>query len=60
MWIQKHVPGWLQNTHVYQWPEEMEDLLLGLSRMEKYTPPPVPTDLAVTVRPVAPASVDAP
>ncbi|CAG10363.1 unnamed protein product, partial [Tetraodon nigroviridis] len=37
---QKHVPGWLQNTHVYQWPEEMEDLLLGLRRMEKYSPPP--------------------
>ncbi|XP_029688547.1 adapter protein CIKS-like isoform X3 [Takifugu rubripes] len=57
---QKHVPSWLQNTRVYLWPQEMEDLLLGLFRAEKYAPPPVSTDLTVTMRPVAPTFADAP
>lgn len=60
MSIQKHVPSWLQNTRVYQWPRDMEDLLLGLLRVEKYAPPPVPTNLAVTMRHVASTSVDTP
>lgn len=58
--MQKHVPCWLQNTRVYLWPQEMEDLLLGLLRAEKYAPPPVSTDLTVTMRPVAPTFADAP
>lgn len=56
--MQKHIPSWLQNTHVYQWPQEMKDLLLGLLRVEKYAPPPVSTDLAVTMSPLAPTSYD--
>lgn len=56
--MQKHVPSWLQNTRVYQWPQEKEDLLLGLLRVEKYAPPPVSTGLTMTMRPVAPTSVD--
>lgn len=58
--MQKHVPSWLQNTRVYLWPQEMEDLLLGLLRAEKYAPPPVSTDLTVTMRPVAPTFADSP
>lgn len=58
--MQKHIPSWLQNTRVYLWPQEMEDLLLGLLRREKYTPPLVPTDLAVTIRPVAHTFSDRP
>ncbi|XP_051870755.1 E3 ubiquitin ligase TRAF3IP2 isoform X2 [Pristis pectinata] len=37
----KHVPSWLQNTHVYNWPVQSQDILRRLMRLEKYNPPPV-------------------
>ncbi|XP_072116215.1 E3 ubiquitin ligase TRAF3IP2-like isoform X2 [Mobula birostris] len=37
----KHVPSWLQNTHVYKWPMQRQDILRRLMRLEKYNPPPV-------------------
>ncbi|XP_041067673.1 E3 ubiquitin ligase TRAF3IP2 isoform X1 [Carcharodon carcharias] len=37
----KHVPSWLQNTHVYCWPMHSQDILRRLMRLEKYNPPPV-------------------
>ncbi|XP_024128709.1 uncharacterized protein LOC112146888 [Oryzias melastigma] len=49
---QNVVPGWLQNTRVYRWPQDTEDLLLRLFRVERYIPPPVPAELAVIIRPV--------
>ncbi|XP_023256737.1 adapter protein CIKS-like isoform X1 [Seriola lalandi dorsalis] len=53
---QKHVPSWLQNTRIYCWPQDTEDLLLRLLREERYVPPPVPTELTLIIRPVAPSS----
>uniref|UniRef100_A0A3B3DHW8 SEFIR domain-containing protein n=1 Tax=Oryzias melastigma TaxID=30732 RepID=A0A3B3DHW8_ORYME len=44
---QNVVPGWLQNTRVYRWPQDTEDLLLRLFRVERYIPPPVPAELAL-------------
>ncbi|KAK9534352.1 hypothetical protein VZT92_009398 [Zoarces viviparus] len=50
---QKHVPCWLQNTCVYRWPQDTEDLLLRLLKEERYLPPPVPLELTLIIRPVA-------
>ncbi|XP_023694847.2 E3 ubiquitin ligase TRAF3IP2 [Paramormyrops kingsleyae] len=49
---QKHVPGWLQNTRIYRWPRDAEDILLRLLREERYIPPPMASTLTLTIRPV--------
>ncbi|KAI1899826.1 hypothetical protein AGOR_G00065760 [Albula goreensis] len=36
-----HVPAWLQNTQVYSWPNDRDDVLRRLMRVEKYNPPPI-------------------
>ncbi|KAB5558914.1 hypothetical protein PHYPO_G00022720 [Pangasianodon hypophthalmus] len=36
-----HVPFWLQNTYLYSWPGDRDDILRRLMRVEKYNPPPV-------------------
>ncbi|KAL2089499.1 hypothetical protein ACEWY4_014187 [Coilia grayii] len=47
-----HVPRWLQNTHIYSWPRDRDDILRRLMRMEKYNPPPIgplPTIVSVPI-----------
>ncbi|XP_037098115.1 E3 ubiquitin ligase TRAF3IP2-like isoform X2 [Syngnathus acus] len=50
---QKDVPGWLQNTRVYRWPRDTDDLLLRLLREERFVPPPVHGELTLIITPVA-------
>ncbi|CAN9500248.1 unnamed protein product [Ophioblennius macclurei] len=47
-----HVPTWLQNTHVFVWPRDRDDILRRLMRVEKYNPPPVgelPTIVSIPI-----------
>ncbi|XP_026200644.1 uncharacterized protein traf3ip2l [Anabas testudineus] len=47
-----HVPNWLQNTHVYGWPRDRDDILRRLMRVEKYNPPPIgelPTIVSIPI-----------
>ncbi|XP_054617817.1 E3 ubiquitin ligase TRAF3IP2 [Dunckerocampus dactyliophorus] len=48
----KHVPSWLQNTRIYRWPQDTQDLLLRLLREERYIIPQAETPLTLTVRPL--------
>ncbi|KAK2835915.1 hypothetical protein Q5P01_016399 [Channa striata] len=47
-----HVPNWLQNTQVYAWPRDRDDILRRLMRVEKYNPPPIgelPTIVSIPI-----------
>uniref|UniRef100_A0A8C2WCD0 SEFIR domain-containing protein n=1 Tax=Cyclopterus lumpus TaxID=8103 RepID=A0A8C2WCD0_CYCLU len=47
-----HVPNWLQNTHVYEWPLHRDDILRRLMRVEKYVSPPIgalPTIVSIPI-----------
>ncbi|XP_029004427.1 E3 ubiquitin ligase TRAF3IP2 [Betta splendens] len=47
-----HVPTWLQNTHVFTWPRDRDDILRRLMRVEKYNPPPIgelPTIVSIPI-----------
>ncbi|XP_072293971.1 uncharacterized protein traf3ip2l [Eucyclogobius newberryi] len=48
----RHVPAWLQNTNVYSWPRDRDDILRRLMRVEKYNPPPIgalPTIISIPI-----------
>lgn len=47
-----HVPTWLQNTNIYSWPRDRDDILRRLMRVEKYNPPPIgelPTIVSIPI-----------
>ncbi|KAI5109513.1 hypothetical protein C0J45_0910 [Silurus meridionalis] len=47
-----HVPAWLQNTHIFGWPRDRDDILRRLMRVEKYNPPPIgelPTIVSIPI-----------
>ncbi|XP_028835914.1 adapter protein CIKS-like [Denticeps clupeoides] len=47
-----HVPAWLQNTNIYRWPKDRDDILRRLMRVEKYNPPPIgelPTIVSIPI-----------
>uniref|UniRef100_A0A4W4EEG9 SEFIR domain-containing protein n=1 Tax=Electrophorus electricus TaxID=8005 RepID=A0A4W4EEG9_ELEEL len=47
-----HVPSWLQNTHIFSWPRDRDDILRRLMRVEKYNPPPIgqlPTIVSIPI-----------
>ncbi|XP_019936271.2 uncharacterized protein traf3ip2l [Paralichthys olivaceus] len=47
-----HIPNWLQNTNVYAWPRDRDDILRRLMRVEKYNPPPIgelPTIVSIPI-----------
>lgn len=48
----RHVPAWLQNTRIYRWPTDTQDLLLRLLREERYIIPQRGPDLTLTVKPL--------
>lgn len=48
----RHVPSWLQNTRIYRWPNDTQDLLLRLLREERYIIPQPVGDVTLTIRPL--------
>lgn len=50
----RDVPSWLQNTRVYRWPQDAEDILLRLLRVERYIAPPFSAEPTLIIQPVFP------
>ncbi|XP_077595740.1 E3 ubiquitin ligase TRAF3IP2 [Stigmatopora nigra] len=48
----KHVPSWLQNTRIYRWPLDTQNLLLRLFREERYIIPQAEASLTLTISPL--------
>ncbi|XP_057679135.1 E3 ubiquitin ligase TRAF3IP2 [Corythoichthys intestinalis] len=48
----KHVPSWLQNTRIYRWPHDTQNLLLRLLREERYIIPQAEASLTLTISPL--------